>query len=130
MENSFIPTLDEPQRDILTDSKQKLEYLISFILVNPGGTSDLHEDQMASLGTIHMQIGENPEALALAYEQKVQEAVDQLVGGNVFSVSVETANVSDTEFKLVFTFTDTAGHNVFEISRTLDNISDVTVTGA
>ncbi len=122
MAKSFIPTLDDPQHDILKDPVKMLEYMIAFMLINPGNTSDLHERDMVSLGTTHMEHGDKPHALAAEYEQKLQDMLDVTIPDVRYSATVAVINVSDIEAILEFSVTDSDGRSVIQIQKDLNKI--------
>ena len=119
MEKTFYPTLDDESGGVVDDPIRMLHHLVSFIFMNPGDTSETHEAQMGSLGIIHMQHGESPGVLASEYERMLQQKINITFGVGVYTASVSSESVSDTEFKLNLLVTDNVGENVLTDSKEL-----------
>ena len=98
-EDIFIPYLGDASEDVISNSVDKVEYILAFALINPGFTSESYEDYMVSLSTFIAKYPDNLEQAAREFENSVQRAIELAIPESGFTASVKVVPVSDTEVK-------------------------------
>ena len=68
-----IMTLHNRSAQVLTRIGDQMAYAIRFFFANPGSTSSVNEEEMASFRKLNAHHGNDPDIMASAVQQKLQE---------------------------------------------------------
>lgn len=116
MSKIFIPSLDEQQDDVVTDAKSIVQRILAFLIVNPGDTSELHEEVVGSLGKIDMEHLGDASVVPIVYQEMIQGHIDRAFGHSKFTVDVSSKGTSQEEAALNISIFDEAG-NIIAIDK-------------
>ena len=123
---SVTPTLSSTS-GYLTDVRDQVMYLLKFLIMNPGGTSDMWESHMISLRLLSSELEHNKNELCSALEKKIQNILENKFADYSFDVLIqpkEYEGSSDTRYTISFSISIKAPDmNEFESAFIIGDIS-------
>ena len=123
---SVTPTLSSTS-GYLTDVRDQVMYLLRFLIMNPGGTSDMWENHMISLRLLSSELEHNKNELCSALEKKILNILENKFADYSFDVLIqpkEYEETSDSRYTISFSISIKApGMNDFESAFIIGDIS-------
>lgn len=123
---SVTPTLSSTS-GYLTDVRDQVMYLLKFLIMNPGGTSDMWESHMISLRLLLSELEHNKNELCSALEKKILNILQNKFVDYSFDVLIqpkEYEETSDTRYTISFSISIKAPDmNDFESAFIIGDIS-------
>lgn len=101
---SVTPTLSSTS-GYLTDVRDQVMYLLKFLIMNPGGTSDMWEDHMISLRLLSSELEHNKNELCSSLEKKIHNILENKFADYSFDVLIQPKEYdgsSDTRYTISF----------------------------
>lgn len=95
MNQPCIPTLHNGAMTILRKPQDVIAYLIRFVLLSPGFTSDHIEDELVSFRTLEAEFGLDKQELANRLELKLKNVISHFYPNDGIAVTVESYDIED-----------------------------------
>lgn len=93
---SVTPTLSSAS-GFLTDVRDQVASLVRFIIMNPGGTSDIWEDQMISFRTLASKYESSRSNLCSQLSSKVEDLLNRKFPDYAFDVNFTTEDYNEDD---------------------------------
>ena len=93
---SVTPTLSSAS-GFLTDVRDQVASLVRFIIMNPGGTSDIWEDQLISFRTLASKYESSRSNLCSQLSSKVEDLLNRKVPDYAFDVNFTAEDYNEDD---------------------------------